>query len=119
VIRASLILASAAAIGCGYNCQDTCNHVYAQSECNVSTGQIEESLKIDECIEVCQDALQRNGELDGYDPYSPYKGGTQPVIENEKQAAYWMECVWDNAPEPGPQAGCSLLEPTEGFCAPI
>ncbi len=117
--RQMSVLVSAAAVGCGYNCQDTCQHVYAQSECNVATGQLEETDKIDSCIETCQDALTKTGELDGYDPFEAYVLGDPPSLENEKQAAYWMECVWLNAPEPGYQAGCANLETTEGFCAPI
>ena len=119
MIRGALIVATVGAVGCGYNCQDTCNHVYSDSECDVSTGQIDESKKIAECIDVCQDALANTGDLGTYDPFSPYRGGDQPAITNERQAAFWMECVWAQAPERGPQASCALLEPSEGYCAPI
>jgi hypothetical protein len=112
-------LAGIAAVGCGYNCQDTCQHVYAASECNVATGQIDETQKIDDCIDVCQEALLRAGEVGDYDPYTPYRSGEQPQIENDKQAALWMECVWSKAPEPGYQAGCEDLQTTEGYCSPI
>jgi len=45
-----------------------------------------------------------------YDPYQPYHGDAQ-TLENEKQAAAWMDCVWS--------ADCSDLDPSVGLCSPI
>jgi hypothetical protein len=116
---ATALLAAVALVGCGYNCQETCNHVYADSECGIATGQLDENEAIRLCTQSCEDALARTGDIGEYNPYSPYIGGEQPQLENEKQAALWMECVWDSAPEPGPQPGCDNLAPEAGFCAPI
>lgn len=122
MIRWSLPVFSAIAAlsGCGgYDCQSTCNHVYADSECGIATGQVDESEAIQQCTATCQDALSKTGDLGDYDPYIPYRGGTPPTLNNEKQAARWMECVWDSAPDEGFSANCVLLSPEEGFCAPI
>ena len=119
-MRLVFALVGAAMIGgCGYNCQETCNHVYADSECKVATGQVDENTAIRECSKTCQNALSNTGDIGDYDPYVPYLGGEQPVIENQKQAALWMECVWASAPDPGYTDGCTLLTAEEGFCAPI
>jgi hypothetical protein len=110
-----------ALVGCGYNCQSTCNHVYAQSECKIATGLTDENDTITACTDQCNLALGKTGDLGLYDPYTPYHGqGAPPVLENDKQAALWMECVWSTAPDDGYSAGCDNLDPTDGgYCAPI
>ena len=77
------------------------------------------NVAIRNCVNSCEEALSKTGDIGEYDPYSPYLGGEQPVLENEKHAALWMECVWNAAPEDGFNEGCQSLSQEEGFCAPI
>lgn len=121
MIRWSFVLLGSAFLAAcgGYDCQSTCNHIYADSECGIATGQVDESVAIRECVETCEDALARTGDVGDYDPFIPYRGGDQPTLDNEKHAAMWMECVWASAPDEGYSDGCRSLSPEEGFCAPI
>jgi len=110
---------SLGAVGCGHDCQDTCRHIYDPSECNiVKPGASAESL-LNDCISECETAMDNNGELGDYTPYSHSPAFENLTLENEKQAALWIECVWDAAPDDGPSAGCQDLDPATGICAPI
>ncbi len=62
-----------------------------------------------ECVAACDDALDVPGDLDGYDPDERNVSGDKVILENEKQAAAWMDCVAETA--------CEGLE--DGYCAPI
>lgn len=112
-------VAAFALTGCGYNCQDTCRHVYAESECAVSTPGITAESSIADCESRCEDALSHTGDQGVYDPYVPNNGAVAITLDNDEQAAAWMDCVWTTAPAEGPDPGCKFLQPEEGFCAPI
>ena len=93
--------------------------MFDPSECNiVKPGATPEKL-VQDCITQCELAMDKNGDVGDYQPYSHSPGYEILELENEKQAALWIECVWDAAPDPGPSGGCQDLDPATGICAPI
>jgi hypothetical protein len=98
----SLVLTS----GCGANCQMVCSKAWAADECNLQVpGETNQADLVRDCVIECENALQQTGELQGYDPNVPLSSQTF-TLENEKQAAVWMDCVDESA--------CQLLD--EGVC---
>ena len=93
------------------NCQDSCRYVYDPNECGVQIEGIGWEEMIDRCSERCEAALLRPGEMGSYDPTQIYPASDPPELETDKQAAAWMDCVWDNE--------CADLDPPAGTCAPI
>ncbi len=104
--------------GCGPTCQSTCNLLYSDSAvvgmqqlegCQIQRpGKSQEEL-ISYCMDQCESALERSGDLDGYDPTVRSSSTSSVQLENEAQAAVWMECVVGES--------CERLE--EGYCAPV
>ena len=83
--------------GCGTNCQSACGRAFRTSECNViRPGQTQEDL-YSNCVLECQRALRRPGDLDGYEPDQP--AGESVILDNERQAAVWMDCVEETSCE--------------------
>ncbi|MFT4626209.1 MAG: hypothetical protein ACI8PZ_004885 [Myxococcota bacterium] len=114
-----LIAASFTAVGCGErNCQSTCQKVYGASECAVSIEGESPEESIDTCLDRCETALQKAGDIcvdkggkeECYDPSRNYPASDPPELENEKWAAAWMDCVWDLAPVDGYSKGCESLQ---------
>lgn len=116
-----MVVAMAALQGCGETCQSTCDHVYAESECGVTKQGWKPGELIDYCVDQCDDALQIAGSMDDYEPYEHISSQDADGLQlaNETQAAAWIDCVWDTAPDPGYQASCENLDPPGGICAPI
>lgn len=101
---------------CGPNCQNTCNQVYVQ--CNTQkAGQTQEQL-LRECISECTTAMQESGELGDYNPEQRRVSNEPITLENDQQAAAWMDCVWNHAPDASAEQ-CDEIDPTVGYCAPI
>lgn len=102
-------LLSIGAAGCGPDCQSTCNKLYQTEQCNIqSPGQTQSTL-LSECTEMCELALETPGEIGRYNP-SEYTPSSQSIeLENDKQAAVWMDCV--------SEFSCELLN--DGYCAPV
>ena len=95
--------------GCGPNCQSTCEKLYVESECGVERpGRTTDEL-LRTCMENCESALERPGEIGSYKPYSNEGSGTSFELENEMQAALWMECVAESA--------CDKIG--DGYCSPV
>jgi hypothetical protein len=108
---ALLMLGAALLYGCNHSCQDTCGRIYSESECNVIVpGVTPERLRSD-CEEQCENALTKAGSMGSYNPYNRAPPDREIVLENERQAAAWMECVWD--------VECAQLDPSSGICPPI
>ena len=116
-VAALLSLVGLFATGCGPNCQSTCTHVFDRSECGIARPGIEPREQITNCVSACEYALSQPGEQGSYDPDRP-NTSSGVELENERQAAAWMDCVWATAPE-GSLSGseeCRALD--EGYCAP-
>ncbi len=103
----ALLLAGA---GCDKNCQNTCYRIYDPGECGIQVSGLSEQELKDTCVFNCTQALKEAGDMGTYDPYAP-SPNENPSLDNEKQAAAWMDCVW--------QAECSQLEVVGGICKPI
>lgn len=101
---------------CGPNCQSTCNRLYSSGsnadgveDCSISRPGRSDSELIDVCLTECDQALSTPGEVGAYDPFVQQGQNTSIELENERQAALWMECIEEQS--------CSRL--SEGYCAPV
>lgn len=100
--------------GCGPDCRSSCEKLYgdAAEECDINvasaSGEQGADELIRECTAYCEDAMSKAGELGSYDPNNT-KGDMESVsLDNEVQAAAWMECV--------DQTACEELK--SGYCPP-
>lgn len=104
---------------CGENCQSTCRHVYDEAECGVVVPGVGPDELIRECVNECENAMKKVGQA-SYDPTTTPSAADNIVLQNETEAANWIDCVWSLAPEPGYSEGCKNIDPAErGVCAPI
>jgi len=87
VIAASLLLTA-----CGTSCPDACNKLYSDVECNLSVGGLTQEEALRECTDMCEDAMVQTGEMGDYNPERP-GSGTGIELENQTQAAAWMDCI--------------------------
>lgn len=95
----ALVGLAAVLAGCGPTCQDSCRRMYAEDQCDAGTAGLSTETVIGECTRVCQSALQVPGpDVDAADrrfnPEVLVPAGSAPTLENERQAAAWMDCVW-------------------------
>ena len=105
-------------IGCGKDCQSTCNKLYGTTpNCGDPFPGAERGLlgaktrgeAMSDCMTACEDALAKPGKLGDYDPYTPPEDlENQPELENDRQVALWMECVAETS--------CQNIK--DGICAP-
>lgn len=105
VVLASMITSCAT----GPTCQSTCNRLYAEDQCYIRRGGTSQRQLITRCRDECQDALKEPGNIGNYDPYERTGGTVSIDLDNESQAAIWMDCIAEQS--------CDRLE--EGFCAPV
>jgi hypothetical protein len=103
----------AALAGCGdRTCQSTCLRIWDEAQCGVQLTGIDPAEAISDCRNQCEDALANAGEMGDYNPFGKVDPLDPPLLENEKQAAAWMDCVWET--------DCALIQPEGGgICAPI
>ena len=115
-MRATTVAAALAAAwlgtGCiGPSCQSTCGKLFGETpdfcELRVPGNELSESRE--DCEDECEHALTVAGEVGSYNPFELITTGESATIDNEKQAALWMDCI--------EQHSCEDL--SEGFCAPI
>ena len=99
---------------CGPDCQSTCEKLYSEGgECKFTspgdpTG--EENFK--RCREHCEDAIAVPGEAGDYNPNEKTPSSQSITLNNDQQAAMWMDCVEEKS--------CELIKTQGGrFCAPI
>lgn len=104
------------AVGCGPNCQSTCQRIYSngvndagQEDCSIQRPGRTQGDLIDTCMDNCENALDVPGELGTYDPYTRTSSNQSVQLDNDQQAAIWMECV--------EQTDCERMG--TGYCAPI
>lgn len=107
----AVLAGTTALAGCvGENCQSACRKVYSPDECNIQTPGVEDWTQMyDDCLDHCEFAMRTPGDLGGYDPNERNVTGAAVELENERQAAAWIDCVTEQA--------CERLD--EGYCAPI
>jgi hypothetical protein len=111
-----LLLSSAALFvsACGPDCQSSCDKLFGDKsdECNIVVpGRSDDAGRQDlrnECVSHCQQALARNGDVGDYSPDERSSSADEVVLENEKQAALWMDCV----------AETSCEDLNSNYCAP-
>lgn len=103
-------------MGCGPTCQNTCRQVFVT--CAIEkTGQSQNEL-IGDCTRECEAAMARAGDQGDYEPDIRRTTAESIQLETDAQAAAWMDCVWDHAPDGTPEQ-CLDLDPRTGYCAPI
>jgi hypothetical protein len=100
---------AALAPGCAENCQDSCSRIY--DECNISIIGVPADKSQADCEAHCEAALEEVGEMGGYDPWKKDNPLNPNTLNNEKQAAAWMDCVAETP--------CADMDPSVGICAPI
>jgi len=109
-LAASLILTLAVfATGCGPDCQSSCQKLYASDDggCALNTPGRDPDEAIADCLDECELAIRTPGNVGSYDPRTP-TSGTVVELENEKQAALWMDCI--------AEADCVRI--ADGLCQP-
>lgn len=119
LLIASLTGATLLIAGCGPNCQSTCQRLYADGSQNIGGDTVEDcgieragrsqTQLIDDCMNQCENALDTPGEMGPYDPYTRSGSSESVTIDNERQAAIWMQCIEETS--------CDRL--TDGFCLPV
>ena len=111
VITLGLGMGAVLAGGCGPNCQSTCQTIFdeTQPHCGIHIPGKAPEESISDCISACEYALQYPGDVGDYNPFEPNTTGASVTLDNEKQAAIWMECVEETA--------CPDI--ADGYCAPI
>ena len=110
IVGSSVLLTSA----CGPDCQTTCEKLYSQGgECQfVSAGDPDGEKNFARCMNECNDAVTTPGEAGDYNPNEKTPSSQSIELENDQQAALWMDCIEEKS--------CELLKTTGGrFCAPI
>jgi hypothetical protein len=96
--------------GCGRNCQNSCARIY--EDCQIAVGGVSVAESMADCSQECEDALQQTGNMNGYDPRGRDLAGDAFELQNDIQAAAWMDCIWDST--------CEEIDPrTGGLCWPI
>ena len=108
-----LVVATALLAGCGPDCRSSCERLYLDGpdQCNINVADQVGAEGADElvrnCMATCDDAMTKTGELGDYDPN--VRGSADSVtLQNEKQAAAWMDCVAETS--------CDNLG--DGYCPP-
>lgn len=95
--------------GCGPSCQSTCEKLYQADECNTERpGRTTDEL-LQACNNSCEDALTQPGEIDNFNPYSNEGSSSSITLDNEQQAALWMDCIAEQA--------CDKI--ADGYCSPV
>jgi len=92
------------------DCYASCDKLFGESEgqCAIVVPGRTAQEMTDDCVANCQYALARSGELGSYNPDERSSGTDDVSIDNEQQAAAWMDCIADTA--------CDLLK--SNYCAP-
>jgi hypothetical protein len=110
-----LLFSAALAGGCGPDCNTSCEKIFGDSsgECNIQIpGKVGASGReemISACVAHCEYAMKRNGDIGDYSPNERASGDDDISLENEKQAALWMDCVAETS--------CTNLD--KNYCAPV
>jgi len=112
VLLVSLV---ALASGCGPDCYSSCEKIFgdAADECDIQIpgkeGESGRQEMISQCVAHCESAMGNNGDIGDYTPNERASGDDDIALENEKQAALWMDCVSETS--------CDNLN--KNYCAPV
>lgn len=111
--RPSLLLAllafPLASAGCaGPTCESTCDKLFQTDQCNIEQPGVSQADERDACVSACESALDTPGDIDDYNP-NERSSDRSRVLQNDQEAAAWMECVSTTA--------CEFLD--DGYCAPV
>ena len=110
-IVAVLIACASQMTACGPDCQTTCNKLYQSYECGITRpGGFDVGDLTNRCMTECNSAMSKPGKIGDYNPLGDYSNQEVPSLDNDQQAAAWMDCVAN--------ASCPLLESYK-TCAPI
>ncbi len=99
----------------GPSCYDSCEKLFGDGDgqCNIQIpgkeGPSGRAEMVSRCVAHCESAMNRAGEIGNYTPNERASGDDDISLENEQQAALWMDCV--------AQTSCDLLD--KNYCAPI
>lgn len=95
----------------GPSCQSSCEKLYGEGDgsCNIQIPSKTNGEMLNECIAHCEGAMNVAGEIGDYEPNERAAGDDEVALENEEQAALWMDCVADTS--------CENLE--NNYCAPV
>ena len=108
---AGLVVLTSVISSCGPTCQSTCSRLYSEDQCFIRrAGHVDQTDLRKRCMDECEDALKIPGTVAGYDPYESSGSSINIELENEMQAALWMDCINEQS--------CERLE-SGGFCAPV
>lgn len=95
--------------GCGPHCQGVCTKMIECPELSELRAGYSVDEAFDDCVTECENALLYPGTVGSYDPLDRNTSGENIELENEQQAAEWMECV--------DLLTCAKL--ADGYCAPV
>ncbi len=87
----AVVVAGLASVGCGENCQSSCQKIYDPSECGVQIGGVTSTELTRSCISDCQDALANTGPMGDYDPFTRRDPLKPKSIYKETLAGACME----------------------------
>ena len=108
---AILLVGATQITACGPDCQATCNKLYQPSECGITRpGGFTVNDLTGRCMTECQSAMSKPGLIGDYNPLGDYSSQEVPSLDNDQQAAAWMDCVAN--------ASCELLRSYK-TCAPV
>ena len=95
VATLAILAVSVFATACGPDCQSSCQKLYgsiSNGDCNLPTPGSSAEDRTESCMDECVYAINRPGNIGSFDPSTP-SSGTVAVLENEQQAALWMDCI--------------------------
>ncbi|MBN2798912.1 MAG: hypothetical protein JXX28_07160 [Deltaproteobacteria bacterium] len=95
--------------GCGPYCQSVCTKMAECPELNELRAGYSADEAFGDCLDECENALLTPGVVGDYDPMERNVSGAVIELDNEKQAATWMDCV----------DGMSCEKLADGYCAPV
>ena len=99
----------------GPSCYDSCERLFGEGDglCNIQIpgkdGASGRSEMIRDCVAHCEGALNRAGEVGDYTPDERASGDDDVSLENDAQAALWMDCVAETS--------CENLD--KNYCDPV
>ncbi len=97
-----------------HDCVSSCEKLFGATngQCDIQvpghTGADGQSYMLNECENYCQQAMDKAGDVGTYNPLVRTSGNEKVGLDNDAQAALWMDCVDTTA--------CSDLK--DNYCAP-